>query len=80
MKDGGCCWVCKIVKLLAGIGALNWGLVALVQVDVVARLFGDMTPLTKGVYVLVGIAGLITLVSLIKPCPCCKPGGGCAAK
>ena len=66
------CPVCKVVVVLAGIGALNWGLVALLGIDLVARLLGDMTLPAKVVYTLVGISGLILLVSLIKPCPCCK--------
>lgn len=66
------CPVCKLVVVLAGIGALNWGLVAVFGIDLVARLLGDMTMPAKVVYILVGIAGLILLVSMIKPCPCCK--------
>lgn len=64
------CGVCKVVALLAGLGALNWGLVGLFQVDLVARLLGAMTGVAKVVYVLIGVAGLITLVSLVKCCPC----------
>ena len=71
---GGKCGICKLVALLAGIGALNWGLVALFKVDLVARVLGSMPTAAKAAYVLVGIAGLLTLVSLVKCCPACKPG------
>lgn len=71
---GGCCAVCKIAKLLAGIGALNWGLVALFQLDLVARLLGEMSGASKVVYILIGVAGLLTLLSFAKVCPCCKQG------
>ncbi len=74
MKSGACCGVCKIVGLLVGIGALNWGLVALFQLDLVAKLLGTMTGPAKAVYVLIGIAGLLKLVSFVKPCPCGKEG------
>lgn len=40
------------------IGGLNWASVALFGVDVVATLFGVLSPTTKLVYLLVGIAAL----------------------
>ncbi len=40
------------------IGALNWGLIGLFRFDLVAFLFGDMSWLSRIVYVLVGICGL----------------------
>ena len=48
--------------LLVVIGALNWGLVGLFGFDLVAFLFGEMTFLTRLVYGLVGLAGLIAPV------------------
>ena len=79
MSGGGsCCTVCKIAKLLAGIGALNWGLIALFQLDLVDRLLGSMPAAAHIVYILVGIAGLLTLLSFFKVCPCQK--GGCEPK
>jgi uncharacterized membrane protein YuzA (DUF378 family) len=44
--------------ILVVVGALNWGLVGLVQFDLVAALLGDATGLTRLVYVVVGVAGL----------------------
>lgn len=43
---------------IAVIGALNWGLIGLFGFDLVAMLFGEMTILSRIVYVLVGISGL----------------------
>lgn len=40
------------------IGAINWGLIGLFKFDLVAFLFGDMTWLSRAVYVLVGLCGL----------------------
>ncbi|MES2756731.1 MAG: DUF378 domain-containing protein [Pseudomonadota bacterium] len=40
------------------IGGLNWAMVALFGVDVVASLFGVMTPATRFVYLVVGVAAL----------------------
>ncbi len=46
---------------IAIIGAINWGLIGLFQFDFVAFLFGDMSWLSRIVYVLVGICGLYLL-------------------
>ncbi len=70
----GKCPICKVIVLLAGIGALNWGLVAIFHINLVAKLLGDMTMPARAVYGLVGVAGLILLLSLVKSCPCCKKG------
>ncbi len=48
----------KIALVLIIIGALNWGLIALFNFDLVATLFGDMTIISRIVYGLVGISGL----------------------
>lgn len=46
--------------VLVIIGAINWGLVGLFQFDLVAALFGGQAaPLSRIVYSLVGLAGLI---------------------
>lgn len=50
------------VKALVGwvlvIGALNWGLVGLLNMNLVESLLGAGSLLTKGVYIVVGLAGL----------------------
>lgn len=46
------------------IGALNWGLIGLFRFDLVAFLFGDMSWLSRIVYVLVGICGLYLITFL----------------
>jgi len=40
------------------IGAVNWGLVGLFKLDVVAALLGSWSPLSRFVYVLVALAGV----------------------
>ena len=65
------CKICKVVTLLAGIGALNWGLVVLFHVNLVERLLGDMTTPARLVYALVGFSGLMIILSLVRCCPCC---------
>lgn len=55
-------------KLLAGIGAINWGLVALAEFDLVAAIFGlefgETNAATRVVYGLVGLAGLWVIARL----------------
>ena len=80
MIGGKCCGVCKIVGLLVGIGALNWGLVAFFHLDLVARVLGPMTTASKVVYGVIGLAGLLKLISLVKPCPCCSGSSSCGSK
>ncbi len=48
----------KIALVLIIIGAINWGLIAILNFDLVAALFGDMTVLSRIIYGLVGISGL----------------------
>lgn len=43
------------------IGAVNWGLIGLFKFDLVAFIFGDMSLLSRIIYVLVGLCGLYLL-------------------
>ena len=51
----------EICLVFTVIGALNWGLVGLFEFNLVDALFGEMTALTRLVYSLVGITGLINV-------------------
>jgi uncharacterized membrane protein YuzA (DUF378 family) len=49
--------------LLVIVGALNWGLMGLFQVDLVATIFGGpQAALSRIIYILVGLSGLYQLV------------------
>ncbi len=72
---GKCCVVCKVLGLLVVIGAINWGLYGVFGIDLVAKLLGDMTMPAKVVYGLIGVAGLIKLLSCVVKCPCCSKEG-----
>ena len=50
----------KSCLVLSIVGCLNWGLVGLFNFNLVEYLFGDGSLLTRIVYVLVMLAGLIT--------------------
>lgn len=52
----------RIALVLVIIGAINWGLIALFQFDLVASIFGGQDAgLSRLVYGLVGLSGLICL-------------------
>lgn len=50
-----------IALTLVIIGALNWLLIGIFSFDLVATLFGEMSMLSRIVYSLVGISGLISI-------------------
>jgi len=55
----------KFALILVIIGAINWGLIALFQFDLVAAIFGGQTVLfSRLVYGLVGLAGLYCITLL----------------
>ena len=50
--------------ILAAVGAINWGLVGLFKFDLVAfvaggKSFGELNPVSRLVYILVAVAGVI---------------------
>lgn len=47
-----------IVAILLIVGGLNWGLVGIFRFDLVAAIFGDMSVVSRIVYILVGVAAL----------------------
>ena len=51
--------------ILTIIGALNWGLIALFDFNLVSTLFGDRTLVTLLIYGLVGLSGLINIRLLV---------------
>lgn len=55
----------KILLIFTIVGAINWGLVGLVNVDLVALLFGVGSMLTKVVYTIVAICGLVNIGILL---------------
>src|SRR5690606_39749799 len=56
-----------IAFVLVVVGGLNWGLVGLFELDVVASLFGDDSLVSRAVYLLVGLATVYLLTSMLIP-------------
>jgi uncharacterized membrane protein YuzA (DUF378 family) len=55
-----------LTLVLLIVGGLNWLLVGHLQFDLVAAIFGEMSPLSRIVYVLVGLSALWQLVPLFR--------------
>lgn len=51
-------WIALILLI---IGGLNWLLVGLFSFDLVAAIFGELTLLSRIIYILVGLAALYTI-------------------
>lgn len=52
-----------IALVLLVVGGLNWLLVGAFNFDLVAAIFGEMSAMTRLVYVLVGVAAIWTLIA-----------------
>lgn len=57
----------KIALFIVIIGAVNWGMIGIFDINLVSLLFGEDTFLTNFVYALVGICGLVSTGILLKP-------------
>lgn len=51
----------KILLVITIIGAINWGLIGLLDFNLVAAIFGDGTLFSRIIYTLVGICGLVNI-------------------
>lgn len=55
----------KIILVITIIGALNWGLVGIFDFNLVSFFFGTGTFITRTIYTLIGIAGIINISLLV---------------
>lgn len=55
-----------ISLILVIIGAVNWGLVGLFEFNIVSVLFGTFSAITRIIYCLIGIAGLVSISLLMR--------------
>ncbi|MFD1205463.1 MULTISPECIES: DUF378 domain-containing protein [Sporosarcina] len=60
----------KVALAITIIGALNWGVIGLFNFDVVAQLTGgNVNSVSRFIYIIVGIAGIVSLWLLFNPEP-----------
>lgn len=55
----------KILLVITIIGAVNWGFIGILNIDLVAMIFGNQSLLSKIIYTLVGICGLVNIGILL---------------
>lgn len=55
-----------IALVLVVVGCLNWGLVGLVDFDLVAAIFGQMSTVSRIVYILVGVSAIYLVLIPVK--------------
>ncbi len=51
-----------LARLLVFIGALNWGMIGVFDMNVIARVFGEGSFATKVVYILIGASALYIII------------------
>ncbi|MDZ4227615.1 MAG: DUF378 domain-containing protein [Candidatus Levybacteria bacterium] len=56
----------QIANILVIVGAINWGLVAIFQLNIVTVIFGSMAGLESIIYILIGLSGVLMLANLGK--------------
>ena len=56
-------WLAMVLVMMGGI---NWGLVGLMNIDLVAVIFGDGTTAARVIYALVGLAALYSIYTFSK--------------
>ena len=66
------CLICRVAAILAAFGAINWGAVAIFNLNFVTALLGDMTFAARIIYGLIAGMGLIVLISSLGWCAGCK--------
>lgn len=65
-------WLHVIAFLLVLIGALNWGLIGLFNMNLVTTLVGSSPALEQAVYVLVGLSALYVGITHKGECKVCS--------
>jgi len=54
-----------LALILVVVGGLNWGLVGIFDLDLVAAAFGEMSSISITVYILVSLAAVYLLISVL---------------
>jgi uncharacterized membrane protein YuzA (DUF378 family) len=56
-------WIALVLMIIGGV---NWGLVGLFNVDLVASIFGEMSALSRIIYIAVGLAAVYSIYTASK--------------
>ena len=66
------CGLCKVVGLIAILGALNLGLTGAFNMNVAEQVLGAGSGLLRAFYIVCGLSGLALFASFFMVCPACK--------
>lgn len=66
----------RIGWALTAIGAINWGLVAVANFNLVHALFGRMPAVERAVYAVVGVFGVLSLLGFLGILPARRAARG----
>lgn len=56
-------WISIVLVIIGGI---NWGLIGLFRLNIVDAIFGNMTALSRIVYVIVGLAAVYLIFLMVR--------------
>ncbi len=65
-------YVHTVAFVLVGVGAINWGLMALLGLNLVTTIFGSWPMVEQVVYLLVGVSGVYLLLTHWGDCKTCN--------
>lgn len=54
----------RVALVLTILGAINWGLIGLLDFNLVEMITGGMNAISNIIYILVGLAGLVNIMLL----------------
>jgi len=74
------CFFNGLTLLLVIIGAVNWGLVAFFDWNLVEVIFGYMTLVTRIIYAVVALSGIWQLYLFTGHLGGCKKGNSCSTR
>ncbi|MBR6408797.1 MAG: DUF378 domain-containing protein [Alphaproteobacteria bacterium] len=60
-------YLSKLALWLTIIGAINWGLIGVANFNLVSLIFGDMSILSRIIYILVGLAAVWLIYEQFMP-------------
>lgn len=57
----------RIALVLVIVGAINWGLIGFFNYDLVSSIFGENSLISRVIFALVGLSGLVCIPLLFEP-------------
>lgn len=61
-----------VAFILLVVGGLNWLAVGLLKLDIVAKIFGADSMISRIVYIVVGLAAVYEIITHKSNCKCCS--------